>query len=72
MKSKGIIRIEANSKIGMGHATRALALCEMLLSESDISIVFRDMPDNIKQEFSVLGCDLISLEGMSKIKTSRL
>ena len=49
MKSKGIIRVEANSSIGMGHAMRAFSLCEMLLPESSITIVFRDMPEKTKQ-----------------------
>ena len=62
MKSKGIIRVEANSSIGMGHAMRAFSLCEMLLPESSITIVFRDMPEKTKQEFIKLGCDLICLE----------
>lgn len=65
MKLKGVIRVEANSEIGMGHATRALALCEMLIPDSEISVAFRNMPDNTKEEFSLLGCDLIPLEGIS-------
>ena len=64
---KGVIRVEANPNIGLGHATRAISLCEMLLPEASIAIAFRDMPEKTKQEFIKLGCDLICLD---KISTS--
>ena len=62
---KGVIRVEANPEIGLGHATRAFSLCEMLLPETTIAIAFRDMPEKTKQEFIKLGCDLICLDKIS-------
>ena len=62
---KGVIRVEANPDIGLGHATRAFSLCEMLLPEASIAIAFRDMPEKTKQEFIKLGCDLICLDKIS-------
>ena len=65
MKKKGVIRVEANSDIGLGHATRAFSLCEMLSTDSSIFIAFREMPSKFKKEFSSLNCNLISLKDIN-------
>ena len=62
---KGVIRVEANSDIGLGHATRAFSLCEMLSNDSSIFLAFREMPSKLKKEFSSLSCDLICLKDIN-------
>ena len=62
---KGVIRVEANSDVGLGHATRAFSLCEMLSNDSSISLAFREMPSKLKKEFGLLSCDLICLKDIN-------
>ncbi len=47
-----ILRADGNSKIGLGHISRCLALAEILSAEFDCIFVTRDIPESIENQIN--------------------
>jgi UDP-2,4-diacetamido-2,4,6-trideoxy-beta-L-altropyranose hydrolase len=63
---RGILRCDAGSGIGLGHASRLLALAHVLLDCVDLVLCSREMPLPMIEQFRTVGVGIESLGTMSR------
>jgi UDP-2,4-diacetamido-2,4,6-trideoxy-beta-L-altropyranose hydrolase len=63
---RGILRCDAGSGIGLGHASRLLALAHVLLDSADLVLCFREMPAPLAERFRAVGVALEPLGSLSR------
>lgn len=57
----GIIRVDGNAIIGMGHVMRCLALSHILKNSMQLVIATRDMPQSVQAQFKQIGAEILDL-----------
>jgi UDP-2,4-diacetamido-2,4,6-trideoxy-beta-L-altropyranose hydrolase len=67
MKVKIYIRVDASSKIGMGHMIRCIALSHMLIKDFEISFVCKSIPEETSHSLSKLNISVLKINNESEI-----